>query len=48
LDLCIGCGICATGCPEEAISLVEREEILIPPMDQKALAEAVKKADQAG
>jgi Pyruvate/2-oxoacid:ferredoxin oxidoreductase delta subunit len=48
LDLCIGCGICATGCPEEAISLVEREEILIPPMDQKALAEAVKKADRAG
>ena len=48
LDLCIGCGVCATGCPEEAIDLVEREEILIPPVDQKDLAEAVKKSDQAG
>jgi len=48
LDLCIGCGVCATGCPEEAIALVERAEILIPPVDQKALAAAVKEADQAG
>ena len=48
LDLCIGCGVCATGCPEEAIDLVERGEILIPPVDQRALAEAVNKADQAG
>ncbi len=46
LDLCIGCGVCATGCSEEAIDLVEREEILIPPVDQKALSDAVKKADQ--
>jgi Pyruvate/2-oxoacid:ferredoxin oxidoreductase delta subunit len=48
LDLCIGCGVCATGCPEEAIDLVEREGILVPPVDQKALAEAVKEAEQAG
>jgi len=48
LDLCIGCGVCATGCPEEAIDLVEREEILIPPVDQKALSEAVKNAGQVG
>jgi Pyruvate/2-oxoacid:ferredoxin oxidoreductase delta subunit len=48
LDLCIGCGVCATGCPEEAIDLVEREEILVPPIDQKALSEAVKNAGQAG
>jgi len=48
LDLCIGCGVCATGCPEEAIDLVEREEIQMPPVDQKALVEAVKKADQVG
>ena len=48
LDLCIGCGVCATGCPEEAIDLVEREEILVPPVDQKALSEAVKNADHAG
>jgi len=48
LDLCIGCGVCATGCPEEAIYLVEREGIPIPPVDQKALSEAVREADQAG
>jgi Pyruvate/2-oxoacid:ferredoxin oxidoreductase delta subunit len=46
LDFCIGCGVCATGCPEEAIDLVERVEIQEPPVDQKALREAVKKADQ--
>jgi Pyruvate/2-oxoacid:ferredoxin oxidoreductase delta subunit len=48
LDLCIGCGVCATGCPEEAIDLIERQEIQIPPVDQKDLAKAVKKAEQAG
>jgi len=48
LDFCIGCGVCATGCPEEAIVLIEREEILIPPVDQKALSDAVRDADQAG
>ena len=45
LDLCIGCGVCSIGCPEKAIDLVEREEILIPPVDQKALSEGVEEAD---
>jgi NAD-dependent dihydropyrimidine dehydrogenase PreA subunit len=48
LDLCIGCGVCSTGCPEEAIDLVERAGIQTPPIDQKALANAVKVAEQAG
>lgn len=48
LDFCIGCGVCATGCPEEAIDLVGRVEIQEPPVDQKALAAAVKNAAQAG
>lgn len=44
LDFCIGCGVCATGCPEEAIHLVARPGIVEPPVDQKALREAVKAA----
>lgn len=45
-DLCIGCGVCATGCDFEAITLVTREDILPPPLDQKALQEAIR-ASQA-
>lgn len=48
LDLCIGCGVCATGCPEEAIQLVERPGVEIPPVDHKALKEAVKASQAAG
>lgn len=48
LDLCIGCGVCATGCPEEAIQLVERLGVEIPPVDHKALKEAVKASQAAG
>jgi Pyruvate/2-oxoacid:ferredoxin oxidoreductase delta subunit len=47
LDRCIGCGACATGCPEEAIGLVRRMEIPVPPLDRKALREAMK-ASQSG
>jgi Pyruvate/2-oxoacid:ferredoxin oxidoreductase delta subunit len=46
LDRCIGCGVCATGCDFGAIALVERPGILPPPVDQKALQEAIK-ASQA-
>jgi len=42
LDRCIGCGVCATGCPMEAIELEERPGIPIPPVDQKALNTAMK------
>jgi Pyruvate/2-oxoacid:ferredoxin oxidoreductase delta subunit len=42
LDRCIGCGVCATGCDFEAISLVQRAGIMPPPVDQKALREAIK------
>jgi Pyruvate/2-oxoacid:ferredoxin oxidoreductase delta subunit len=42
LDRCIGCGVCATGCDYEAIGLVERAGILPPPLDQRALQEAIK------
>jgi len=46
LDRCIGCGVCATGCDFEAITLIERAGVLPPPVDQKALQEAIK-ASQA-
>lgn len=42
LDRCIGCGACATGCDFGAVTLVERAGVLPPPVDQKALREAVK------
>ena len=42
LDRCIGCGVCATGCPSEAIVMEERGDIPVPPMDRKALKVAMK------
>lgn len=47
LDRCIGCGVCATGCASEAIGMEERPGIPVPPVDNKALKEAIK-ASQAG
>jgi Fe-S-cluster-containing hydrogenase component 2 len=44
LDRCIGCGVCASGCPAEAIQMEAREGIPVPPVDHKALKEAIKKA----
>jgi len=45
LDQCIGCGVCATGCTQEAIHLIERPDIQKPPVDQQALAQAIKNAE---
>lgn len=41
-DRCIGCGVCATGCPVEAIQMESRPGIPVPPVDRRALKEAIK------
>lgn len=38
---CFGCGVCAGGCPSEAIELVERARVEPPPLDRKALKQAL-------
>jgi Pyruvate/2-oxoacid:ferredoxin oxidoreductase delta subunit len=48
LDRCIGCGVCASGCPAEAIGLEERAGIPVPPVDHKALKEAMKASRATG
>jgi Fe-S-cluster-containing hydrogenase component 2 len=34
---CIGCGLCVTTCPSEALRLVAREQETVPPRDQRSL-----------
>jgi Pyruvate/2-oxoacid:ferredoxin oxidoreductase delta subunit len=44
LDRCFGCGLCASGCPSEAAAMVGKEGVQEPPLDAKALKEAIKAA----
>ena len=48
LDYCIGCGVCASGCPEDAIALEARAGFEAPPVDRKALREAIKASGTQG
>ena len=36
-ERCIGCGLCVTTCPSEAMSLVKKERRPAPPKDTAAL-----------
>jgi Fe-S-cluster-containing hydrogenase component 2 len=40
-DRCIGCGVCATHCPSEAIVMNPREDASPPPETPKDLRKAV-------
>lgn len=42
LDRCFGCAVCATGCPSMAIAMESRLGLPEPPVDEKALREAIK------
>ncbi len=41
LLLCIGCGLCVTTCPDEAIRLREKTETKTPPKTQNALYQKI-------
>ena len=47
-DKCIGCGLCVTTCPAEAIKLIRKdsEEIISPPKDEMEWYE--KRASEVG
>jgi len=42
MDRCFGCGVCAHGCPAEAIGLEEKTGLPQPPRNRKALREAME------
>jgi Fe-S-cluster-containing hydrogenase component 2 len=41
-DLCFGCGMCATGCPEDAISMEAKPGFPAPPKTPKELVAAFR------
>lgn len=40
---CIGCGVCLSTCPREAMSLVEREDAGAPPLDYHEALECISR-----
>jgi ferredoxin len=41
LDRCIGCGNCISSCPSGAMSLLEKEKAVVPPMDTQDLYDTI-------
>ena len=41
MDRCLGCGVCAMGCPADAIQRIEKPETPEPPLNRKGLREAM-------
>ena len=48
LRRCIGCGLCNSACPSEALSMEPREDAPSPPWDHKALNTAIMESIQKG
>ena len=44
LDLCFGCAVCASDCPESAIVITPKPGFSEPPKDGKTLGAAIKAA----
>ncbi len=38
VDKCIGCGLCVTGCPHQALALERRREVPVPPENRAEMA----------
>jgi electron transport complex protein RnfB len=43
LSRCIGCGLCVTTCPAAAVKLVHQTPGIVPPVDEEALYEEIRK-----
>ncbi|MBN2029333.1 4Fe-4S dicluster domain-containing protein [bacterium] len=41
IDRCIGCGICVSTCPSEALTLIKKDNPVVPPEDSETLYETI-------
>ena len=42
LERCFGCAVCATGCPNDAITMTNKPGFPMPPKNHKELKAAIK------
>ena len=43
LDRCIGCGVCVTKCPSDAIQMIKKDQENIPPPNMVAMYQEMAK-----